>query len=44
MLNQLQNLESRVFATLPNIHTEEALIEYKNTILGKTGELTVILK
>lgn len=44
MLKKLQELESHVFATLPNIHTEEALIEYKNTILGKTGELTVILK
>ncbi len=44
MLIQLHELESRVFATLPNITTEESLIEYKNTILGKTGELTVILK
>ncbi len=44
MIDQLNSLESRVFATLPNITTEESLIEYKNTILGKNGELTVILK
>ncbi len=36
MLDQLNSLESRALATLPNITTEEALIEYKNTILGKS--------
>ena len=44
MLTTLQELESRALSTLPNIDTEEALIEYKNTILGKTWELTNILK
>lgn len=44
MIEQLNSLESRVFATLVNIITEESLIEYKNTILGKNGELTIILK
>lgn len=44
MIDQLNNLESRVLSTLVNIKTEDALIEYKNTILGKSGELTVILK
>ena len=44
MIEQLNSLESRVFVTLVNIVTEESLIEYKNTILGKSGELTVILK
>ena len=44
MLSLLQDLESRVLSTLPTITTEESLIEYKNTILGKSWELTVILK
>ncbi len=44
MLDLLNELESRTLSTLPNIQTEEALIEYKNTILGKSGELTTILK
>ena len=44
MLALLQDLESRVLSTLPTISTEESLIEYKNTILGKSWELTVILK
>ena len=44
MLITLQDLESRTLSTLVNISTEESLIEYKNTILGKSGELTVILK
>lgn len=44
MLSSLNTLEQRVIDTLSQIDTEEALIEYKNTILGKTGELTVILK
>lgn len=35
MIATLQELESRTLATLPRIDTEEALIEYKNTILGK---------
>ncbi len=44
MLNSLNHLEQRVTDTLSQIDSEESLIEYKNTILGKTGELTVILK
>ena len=44
MLSLLQDLESRVLSTLPTITTEESLIEYKNTILGKSWELTVMLK
>lgn len=44
MLSSLNALEQRVIDTLSQLDTEEALIEYKNTILGKTGELTVILK
>ncbi len=44
MIATLQELESRTLATLPRIDTEEALIEYKNTILGKNWELTIILK
>lgn len=44
MINQLNTLESRALTTLPTIKNEDTLIEYKNTLLGKTGELTVILK
>jgi phenylalanyl-tRNA synthetase alpha chain len=44
MLSLLQDLESRVIHALPFIESEEALIEYKNTIVGKDGELTKILK
>jgi phenylalanyl-tRNA synthetase alpha chain len=44
MLNKLSQLQSTALEHLPSLHTEEALIEYKNSILGKTGELTLILK
>ncbi|GAB0174447.1 MAG: phenylalanine--tRNA ligase subunit alpha [Candidatus Altimarinota bacterium] len=44
MLTLLQDLESRVLHALPLIQNEESLIEYKNTIVGKDGELTKILK
>lgn len=44
MLNQLNTLESQSLATIPTISDESALIDYKNTLLGKTGALTVILK
>ncbi len=44
MLHSLSTLEQRMIDTLPDIMTESALFEYKNTILGKTGELTIILK
>ncbi len=44
MLIELNSLEQRILDTLPQIMSEDSLIEYKNTILGKTGELTIILK
>jgi hypothetical protein len=44
MLQKLQTLQSSALEQLPSLQTEEALIEYKNSILGKTGELTIILK
>ncbi|MBP9812803.1 phenylalanine--tRNA ligase subunit alpha [Candidatus Gracilibacteria bacterium] len=44
MLSLLNDLESRVLHALPLIQSEEALIDYKNTIVGKDGELTKILK
>lgn len=44
MLQKLQQLQSTVLEHLPGISTEDALVEYKNSILGKTGELTLILK
>ena len=44
MLQQLQQLQSTVLEKLSSLQTEESLIEYKNSILWKTGELTMILK
>jgi phenylalanyl-tRNA synthetase alpha chain len=44
MLSRLQTLQSTALESLPSLQTEEALIEYKNSILGKAGELTIILK
>lgn len=44
MITELNTLEKNVLESLPRITSEEALIEYKNTILGKTWALTGILK
>ncbi|MBP6981154.1 phenylalanine--tRNA ligase subunit alpha [Candidatus Gracilibacteria bacterium] len=44
MINQLNTLEIRAISSISILHTEESLIEYKNTLLGKSGELTIILK
>jgi phenylalanyl-tRNA synthetase alpha chain len=44
MLNQIQTLQNQVLDKLPSIASEESLIEYRNAILGKSGELTTILK
>jgi phenylalanyl-tRNA synthetase alpha chain len=44
MLAQIISLQSRVLGRLPQITTEEELIEYRSSILGKSGELTLILR
>ncbi len=44
MIAQLNKLQESVLDHLPSLTTEDALIEYRNGILGKTGELTTILK
>jgi hypothetical protein len=44
MIQQIQNLQIQVLAELPNLTNEEGLIAYRNDILGKSGELTKILK
>ena len=44
MINQIQSLQSQVLAHLPSIVDEATLIDYRNAILGKSGELTTILK
>jgi len=44
MLQQIQNLQIKVLSQLQKLVTEEELITYRNDILGKTGELTTILK
>lgn len=44
MKTKLQNLEIEAISGLQNITSETELIDYKNTILGKKGSLTEILK
>ncbi len=44
METQLKNLEEQAISGLVNISSENELIDYKNTILGKNGSLTIILK
>ncbi|MBC7498119.1 phenylalanine--tRNA ligase subunit alpha [Candidatus Gracilibacteria bacterium] len=44
MIQQIQTLQVEVLAHLQTITNESALIEYRNQILGKSGELTTILK
>jgi phenylalanyl-tRNA synthetase alpha chain len=44
MIQQIQTLQSQVLAHLPTITDEVILIDYRNQILGKSWELTTILK
>jgi phenylalanyl-tRNA synthetase alpha chain len=44
MISTLQSLKDRVLAKLPTIDQDEILVAYKNSILGKNGELTEVLK
>ena len=44
MIEQIQSLQSEVLAHLPTLTDESTLIDYRNQILGKSGELTTILK
>ena len=44
MKTELQNLEKSAIEGLENVTSENELIDYKNTILGKNGSLTHILK
>lgn len=44
MKTQLSQLAKEIADSLPNYHNETELFEYKNTILGKNGSLTTILK
>lgn len=44
MKTQLQNLETEALAGLKNISNEDELLNYKNSISGKNGSLTTILK
>jgi hypothetical protein len=44
MLNQIKTLELTVLTKVTHINDEETLIQYRNDILGKAGELTTILK
>lgn len=44
MIHQIQSLQTQVLDHLPSITGEASLIDYRNAILGKNGELTTILK
>lgn len=44
MLNQIKTLQLTVLSKLSHFKNEEDLIIYRNDILGKSGELTTILK
>lgn len=44
MIHSLTELQKRILEHLPSLKNEWELIEYRNAILGKSGELTVILK
>ncbi len=44
MLQTLRSLQETVIGRLPKIFNQEELIEYKNSIFGKTGQMTEILK
>lgn len=44
MLQTLTALQTKVLEKLPSISTESELIDYRNAIAGKNGELTEILK
>lgn len=44
MLEEIQKLQSETLKHFSTLSTEDAIIVYKNTILGKSGKLTNILK
>jgi phenylalanyl-tRNA synthetase alpha chain len=44
MLQTLQLLQSKVATQLPQIFVQDELVAYRNSIFGKNGELTQILK
>lgn len=44
MLQKIQTLESEILAQIPSLASEDALITYRNAILGKNGSLTELLK
>jgi phenylalanyl-tRNA synthetase alpha chain len=44
MIETLKSLQELTLKHLPTLNSEEDLLDYKNSILGKAGSLTVILK
>jgi len=44
MKDQLNSLRKKALKGLKDVETIDGLIEYKNSLLGKKGELTDILK
>ena len=44
MIEQLQQLEAEVQAAVQTVQSEQELLDYRNTILGKSGKITHFLK
>jgi phenylalanyl-tRNA synthetase alpha chain len=44
MLSQLTSLESEVLAKIPALKTEQEVYDFRNSVVGKNGSLTAILK
>ncbi len=44
MLATLISLKDKVLTHLPSVQDDDTLVAYKNSILGKNGELTEVLK
>jgi phenylalanyl-tRNA synthetase alpha chain len=44
MIETLKSLQELTLKHLPTLNSEEDLLDYKNSILGKAGSLTFILK
>ncbi len=44
MLDTLKSLEAEALAQIPNLKTEQEVYDFRNSVLGKNGSLTGVLK
>ncbi len=44
MIETLKRLESEAAAQIPNLKTEQEVYDFRNSVLGKNGSLTAVLK